>query len=120
MICQLARGRFPDFRVDIALKPSPDPKVRVTQTELRATLRLQWRDRAGIRPASLLPSFYGGTLSNAHNDSADFYFALSPVTTGLFSFVHRLYPPTIACAGTPIFCRVCAARALVCSLGQEQ
>lgn len=25
---------------------------------------LQWRDRAGIRPASLLPSFYGGTLSD--------------------------------------------------------
>ena len=44
-------------------------KTRVARTDRGTTLRLQWRDRAGIRPASLLPSFYGGTLSDGSENS---------------------------------------------------
>ncbi len=70
-IADFARGRFPGSRVFTASLSLPRALwARVTRTNREATLRLQWRDRAGIRPASLLPSFYGGTLSDGTEDSS--------------------------------------------------
>ena len=76
--------------------------TRVVRTDRETTRRLQWRDRAGIRPASLLPSFYGGTLSDSAEDSSlpdlcaqkkapDFSGALSP-RTGTLAGLLRVGP----------------------------
>ena len=71
MFTVFARGRFPGSRVIAASLSLPRALwARVTRTDRETTRRLQWRDRAGIRPASLLPSFYGGTLSDRTKDSS--------------------------------------------------
>ena len=70
-IADFARGRFPGSRVNAVSLSLPRVfGTRVARTDRETTYRLQWRDRAGIRPASLLPSFYGGTLSDSAEDSS--------------------------------------------------
>ena len=49
----------------LRLRPSPVSRVAVLPHPWRRARRLQWRDRAGFRPASLLAPRVGGTLTYA-------------------------------------------------------
>ncbi len=76
-------------------------------------------DNLGLPRTRGLAFLKYGTRKGAFNRFLA-YFASAPGFTGFFSWTHWVSPPTMAWAGTPIFCRVCAARALVCSACQEQ